>query len=83
MADEKKNLMKRKFMLIIGVIIAAVAIAAVAILCHPAFGRLPRGERLARIEKSEHYRDGAFQNQHLTLTMTGDKSFSVGMGLSF
>ena len=28
----------------------------------PEFGRLPQGERLARMEASPHYRNGKFQN---------------------
>jgi len=31
-------------------------------LRHPLFGALPQGERLARVEASPNYRDGAFQN---------------------
>jgi L-ascorbate metabolism protein UlaG (beta-lactamase superfamily) len=33
---------------------------------HPMFGKLPKGERLAKIEATENYIDGAFQNQSYT-----------------
>ena len=39
--------------------IACLLAAAVALFINqPSFGRLPRGERLARIERSPNYRDG-------------------------
>ncbi|MDR1832045.1 MAG: MBL fold metallo-hydrolase [Fusobacteriaceae bacterium] len=38
-------------------------------LRHPKFGRLPLGERLARIEKSPNYRDGVFHNETPTPVM--------------
>jgi L-ascorbate metabolism protein UlaG (beta-lactamase superfamily) len=59
--NRKRKLIKR--MLIIGLSLAGVFMAAVlAYMQHPKFGRLPRGERLARIQKSPHYKDGRFQN---------------------
>ncbi len=38
----------------------------------PGFGRLPDGERLARIQASPNYRDGEFRNQLPTQMMTGE-----------
>jgi hypothetical protein len=32
----------------------------------PQFGKLPSGERLERIKKSLHYKEGQFQNTHFT-----------------
>ena len=43
------------------------------IFYHPAFGRLPRGERLERIKRSPNYRDEKFHNIHLTPTTTMKK----------
>ena len=43
------------------------------IFYHPAFGHLPRGERLERIKRSPNYRDGKFHNIHLTPTTTMKK----------
>lgn len=58
--------------MIMGVVAALVAIGIVFIN-QPSFGRVPRGERLERIKKSSHYRDGQFQNLHPTEVMTSDK----------
>lgn len=41
----------------------------------PKFGKLPNGERLARIEKSPNYKDGAFKNLNFTPQMTGEGGF--------
>ena len=46
------------------------------------FGRLPRGERKERVERSAHYRDGKFQNLSVTPQLTGDASF-VGILYKF
>ena len=39
------------------------------------FGKLPEGERKARIEKSRNYKNGAFQNLNNTPQITGDGGF--------
>ena len=39
------------------------------------FGRLPSGERLERIKKSPHYRDGAFRNMSFTPDLTEGETF--------
>lgn len=41
---------------------AVMAIAAYALLTQPKFGKLPEGERLARISSSPHYVNGEFRN---------------------
>jgi L-ascorbate metabolism protein UlaG (beta-lactamase superfamily) len=46
------------------------------------FGKLPRGERLARVEKSPNYRDGKFQNLKPTRTIAEGVSY-VGMMREF
>ena len=62
-------------MLIIGLSLAGAFIAAALVyMQHPKFGRLPRGERLARIQKSPHYKDGRFQNTVPTPMLAGDVS---------
>lgn len=54
---------KVKGMLTVCIVVAAVLAAGAYIFLHQAkFGNLPSGERLARIEKSPHYRDGKFHN---------------------
>lgn len=39
------------------------------------YGKLPRGERLKRIQASENYRNGSFQNLSLTNAMAEDANF--------
>lgn len=41
----------------------------------PSFGRLPGGERLDRIQRSAHYRNGQFENLHATPMLTGDRNY--------
>lgn len=60
------------------VLLTIVLLAALAVLLalqHPAFGRLPSGERLRRIERSSNYRDGAFRNLHPTPQIVSRKGF--------
>ena len=56
-------------------VIVLSALVGVVFVNMPQFGRLPRGERLARIERSAHYRDGEFRNLHETVLMTSGKGF--------
>lgn len=63
-----------KVAMIILLILALLAIAVGVFMSRPEFGRLPEGERKAKIEKSLNFRDGKFQNLNPTLQMTGDKS---------
>lgn len=59
--------------------IVITAIASVFIFFNrPAFGRAPRGERLERILRSPHYRNGAFCNEREVPVMTSDKSLIRG-----
>lgn len=73
------NLIKKYFMIILFVFLAVVAIAAVVVIFHPAFGRSPRGERLERIKHSPNYRNGLFHNMQETPTMTSDKGSILAM----
>ncbi len=41
----------------------------------PKFGKLPEGERFARIEKSTNYKNGAFRNLNNTPQLTGEGGF--------
>lgn len=63
-----------KILLILLAVAALIAVAAVLVLRHPAFGRKMSKERKARIETSPNYRDGMFQNEEETPQFTGDKS---------
>lgn len=57
---------------IIAVVVCA-ALIALAMAWKP-IGRTPQGERLERIKKSPHYRDGQFHNLHPMPMMTSGKS---------
>lgn len=63
-----------KILLILLAVVAGIAITAVLVLRHPAFGRKMSKDRRARIEASPNYRDGMFQNEEPTPQFTGDKS---------
>ena len=60
-------------------IVVVIAIVGIVFVNQPSFGRIPRGERLARIERSPNYRDGAFRNIHETPLMTLDKGRLQGL----
>ena len=64
--------MKMKTTIIILGILLLLAVAAFAVLQHPAFGRRMSAERKARIEASPNWRDGMFQNQLPTPQFTGN-----------
>ena len=64
----------RMMWVIVSIIVLSVMFGVVFVNT-PQFGRLPRGERLARIERSAHYRDGEFRNLHETVLMTSGKGF--------
>lgn len=65
------NVLKMTMTVILAVI-AAVALGVVLYMQRPEFGRAPRGERKARIEKSPFYHDGVIENDTVTRMMTGD-----------
>lgn len=51
--------------MIVGIIVGIVAVAVIVgfvFVNQPSFGRAPQGERLERIKKSPHYKDGEFRN---------------------
>jgi len=45
----------------------------------PQFGKLPSGERLERIKKSPHYKEGQFQNMHFTPNLVEGVSIATVM----
>ena len=51
---------------------ACCVLAAYAVPKLPRFGTLPEGERLARIQRSPHYRGDAFHNLEPTPSFTGE-----------
>lgn len=64
-------------------IVVIMTIVGIVFVNQPSFGRIPRGERLARIERSPNYRDGAFRNIHETPLMTSDKGVCRDYWASF
>lgn len=62
-------------MLTIFLIVAVLAVITFLFMQQASFGKAPAGTRLARIEKSAQYHDGAFQNQSPTPTFTGGGTF--------
>lgn len=67
---------KSKVNMWIGILLAVLAVICIIVfffINQPSFGRLPQGERLARVKRSPNYRDGQFHNLHHTLMMTSDK----------
>jgi len=68
-----------KIFLIILAVVVLVAIMAILVLRHPAFGRRMSAERKARIEASPNYRDGMFQNEEPTPQFTGDHNMLKAM----
>lgn len=62
-------------MIIILSLIVLLFAVGVVVLQHPKFGKNPKGERLERIKKSPHYREGNFQNLHTTPQLTNESGF--------
>jgi L-ascorbate metabolism protein UlaG (beta-lactamase superfamily) len=65
--------MKRAMFILI-LVLALIILTTIAVLRQKQFGRQPRGERLARIEASPHYRGGQFRNTVPTANFTRDGS---------
>src|SRR5437879_6241481 len=52
----------KRIMIITGALVVLLAAVIFSYLRQPQFGRVPSGERLARIERSPHYKNGRFHN---------------------
>jgi L-ascorbate metabolism protein UlaG (beta-lactamase superfamily) len=65
--------MKRIFIVL--TVFFLIAMASIATLNLPVFGKQPSGERLERIKLSPNYRDGAFQNLSFTPALAEDANF--------
>lgn len=64
-----------RIMILLISLLALVALAVWLFLQHPQFGAPATGERLARMQASKHYKDGAFHNHTFTPALT--KGFSM------
>lgn len=60
-------------------LLLVLVLTGAAFISQSSFGRLPRGERLERIKRSPHYRNGIFENIHPTPLMTSDKGRFEGI----
>ena len=67
------SIFKKMIYILISLLIIII-LGVFAFVNQTSFGRTPRGERLARIKQSAHYKNGHFENELPTTTMTGDKS---------
>ncbi len=56
-------------------IILLIVLIVLLFMKQPMFGRLPSGERLERVKRSVHYKDGAFHNLHHTPQLTEGASY--------
>ncbi len=65
----------KKTMLTILTVCALLIAALLVFVNFPKFGKTPSGQRLERIRKSPHYRDGAFQNLHDTPSLSEGASY--------
>jgi hypothetical protein len=52
----------KRIMIITGALILLLAAVIFFYMRQPQFGKTPSGERLARIERSPHYKNGRFHN---------------------
>ena len=66
-------------MILLFFIIALAALGIGAFMQGPRFGKLPSGERLERIKRSPHFRDGQFQNTSFTPTLAEGASMLTVM----
>ena len=65
-----------KMLYIILAIIVVLTIGTVVFLQHPLFGKTPSGDRLKKVENSENYSDGKFQNLSDTPDLTEGVSYT-------
>ena len=70
--------LKKMFIFLLGLIVV-LAIGTAVFVNQTSFGRNPRGNRLERIQKSPHYKNGQFQNELPTTVMTGNKGMVRSM----
>jgi len=60
----------KRILLIIFSIVTLLILATVIYMRHPKFGKSPSGDRLALMQKSPRFKDGKFENTHLTPAIT-------------
>src|SRR5665811_80790 len=53
------------------------SIVVFVFMLQPKFGKIPKGERLTRIENSPNFKNGKFQNLNFTPQMSEEAKFSI------
>src|SRR6478609_11946568 len=66
-------------MIILLTVVVGFSIAVYLFMQQTKFGRIPSGERLERIKKSPHYKDGSFKNLRHTPDLTEGVSYYAVM----
>jgi L-ascorbate metabolism protein UlaG (beta-lactamase superfamily) len=66
-------------MIIFLIIVAIVVFATIIFMRQSSFGKKPAGQRLQQLMQSPNYKDGTFQNQSLTPSLTGGASLFTVM----
>src|SRR4051812_37152235 len=61
--------------MIIVILLIALPLLVIAYTSLPMFGHVPVGDRLERIKKSPNFKDGKFQNLHVTPALTEGVSY--------
>lgn len=67
----------KKMIYFLLIITGLICLAIIAYMQLPKFGKHPSGKRLERVEKSPHYKNGAFQNIEETKTITTENKTIV------
>ncbi|QBQ41798.1 MBL fold metallo-hydrolase [Sphingobacterium psychroaquaticum] len=70
----KRRILIKRILYTLFILLAVVAVGTYLFLQQPSFGKLPEGARLARIQQSENFKNGIFQNQTITPNLATDKS---------
>ena len=60
---------------IVLIVLILLVIAVYLFMRQSSFGKVPSGERLEKIKRSPHYKEGSFQNLSDTPSLTGDISY--------
>lgn len=69
----------KRTMIAVVLVIVALVLAVMVFMNQVPFGEIPSGERLERIKKSPHFKDGQFQNTEVTPDLTEGVSYYAVM----
>src|SRR4051812_40983476 len=74
--------MIKKILIGLVALVVILSIVTAVFMQQNSFGKLPSGERLERVKKSKQYKNGAFENSHVTKMIADDASY-FGMATKF